>query len=612
MGTGCLKLQPHQEPSENTIFTRSQPSRYGRSQLYRKNLLKNRNSHSNQSFFLEGSSGECISISSKTQEDLLSISRALNSHFIFSSISEEDKEVIANSMQLYSFTSGSTIFKQGMPSKSFYVIRSGSVDVLVDGHKVNKLQAGAGFGELALISSSNRSTTIRCAEASSFWVMQRETFKKLMEEMSTEAFEQNRMFLDRIHLLSSLNSAQKDLLAANMVSVKYKPGQHIIQEGDKGEVMFIIKEGTVVVTRKGQEINQLKGGSFFGEQALISNTTRNATCTAETVVYCVYLSREVIQQVLKYSLKEIIQRNYIVEALNKSLTLGLLKNSQKDAIVNDLTIVDYRSGDIVITKGDSCKRKLFVIISGRIQNSRNIHLFAEKGFCIGDEFIDDNNETCYEDDFIAGCDMQVGEITKYQLELTLGGKYEDIVRENSALAVLRKVWLFNFVDDKLLKTLIPKITVEKVKKYEVVLKSGKQSENVYIVKKGKIDYFSDGKVKKSVTKYGFFGESSLLKEKFTLGSFAAAEDSQLWVVSHLDFEPLVCEKMIAELNDRESQVNTSITLNHSIPIQLLGKGLYSKVYLMMSETGLYYALKTYDYSLIEKIHINQQILVLIT
>jgi CRP-like cAMP-binding protein len=309
-------------------------------------------------------------------------------------------------------------------------------------------------------------------------------------------------------------------------------------------------------------------------------------------------------------LKEIIQRNSVVEALNKSLTLGLLKNSQKDAIVNDLTIVDYRSGDIVIAKGDLCRNKLFVIVSGRIQNSRNIHLFAEKGFCIGDDFIYDNDETRYEDDFIAGCDMQVGEMTKYQLELTLQGKYEDIVRENSALKVLRKVWLFNFVDDKLLKTIIPKIQIEKVRKYEVVLKPGKQSENVYIVKKGKIDNFFAGKVKKSITKYGFFGESSLLNEKFTLGSFAAAVDSQLWVISHQDFEPLVNDQMLIELNDRESQINSSITLNHSIPIQLLGKGLYSKVYLMMSETGLYYALKTYDYSLIEKIHINQQILVL--
>lgn len=612
MGTACFKIRPIKDGVENTVLSRSQPSKYGRSQLYRKNLLKQKNGKDKirvLSVFVEASAGEPLLNIQKTNEDMNIILNALNSHFIFSSLNEEDKEIVAKSMQLFSFNAGTYIFKQLMPSKSFYVIRSGSVEVFVDNQKVNKLSAGAGFGELALINSSERSTSIKCAEDSALWVMERDTFKKLIEDISTEAYEQNRMFLDRIHLLSSLTSAQKDSLAANMISIKYKPGQNIIQEGEKGEVMYIIKEGTVIVYRKGQEINQLKGGSVFGEQALISNTVRNATCTASTVVFCVCLSREVIHQVLKYELKEIIQRNYIVEALNRSPTLSLLKNNQKDAIVNDLTIVEYKSGDIVIRKGDNSANKLYVIVSGRIQNSRNIHLYAEKGFCIGDEFIGGKDENKYEDDFIAGCDLQVGEMTKYQLELTLGGKYEDIIRENSALAVLRKVWLFNFVDDAHLKKVIPKIQVEKVQKYQVVIKPGKQSENIYIVKKGKIEYFISGKVVKTITKHGFFGEDSLLSHKFTQGSFAAGEDSQLWVIPYEDFESLTNNSMILELSDRYDQCNSSMTLKNSIPIQLLGRGLYSKVYLMLSETGLYYALKTYEYKLIKKIHINQQILV---
>ena len=612
MGTACFKIRPIKDGVQQTVLSRSQPSKYGRSQLYRKNLIKQRNGKEKSrvlSVFIEESAGEPLINIQKTNEDMNAILNALNSHFIFSSLNEEDKEIIAKSMQLFAFNAGSYIFKQLMPSKSFYVIRTGSVDVFVNGQKVNKLLAGAGFGELALINSSERSTSIKCAKDSTFWIMERDTFKKLIEDISTEAYEQNRMFLDRIHLLSSLTSAQKDSLAANMISIKYKPGQNIIQEGEKGEVMYIIKDGTVIVYRKGQEINQLKGGSVFGEQALISNTVRNATCTASTIVFCVCLSREVIHQVLKYELKEIIQRNYIVEALNRSPTLGLLKNTQKDAIVNDLTIVDYKSGDIVIRKGDSCANKLYVIVSGRIQNSRNIHLYAEKGFCIGDEFIGGRDDNKYEDDFIAGCDLQVGEMTKYQLELTLGGKYEDIIRENSALAVLRKVWIFNFIDDVRLKKVIPKIQVEKVQKYQVVIKPGKQSDNLYIVKKGKIEYFDSGKVGKTITKHGFFGEDSLLSHKFTQGSFAAGEDSQLWVISFEDFQPLANNSMIMELSERYDQYSSSMTLKNSIPIQLLGKGLYSKVYLMLSETGLYYALKTYEYKLISKIHINQQILV---
>jgi len=73
-----------------------------------------------------------------------------------------------------------------------------------------------------------------------------------------------------------------------MVSVPVKAGETIIKQGEDGESFYIIKKGRCLVTRsmpnqpKGVKLAELKDGDTFGEEALISNSTRNASVTMLT------------------------------------------------------------------------------------------------------------------------------------------------------------------------------------------------------------------------------------------------------------------------------------------------------------------------------------------
>ena len=67
----------------------------------------------------------------------------------------------------------------------------------------------------------------------------------------------------------------------NGSSLVYRDGQMIFAEFEKGEDLFVIKEGRVKIVKvgSGQEIllSVLKDGDIFGELAIISNKPRNAT-----------------------------------------------------------------------------------------------------------------------------------------------------------------------------------------------------------------------------------------------------------------------------------------------------------------------------------------------
>lgn len=74
-------------------------------------------------------------------------------------------------------------------------------------------------------------------------------------------------------------------VASSLEQKNYSPGQNIINIGEQGDEMFIIAHGTCeVILSDGNIVAALHDGQFFGEIALIEETTRNANVRAQN--YC--------------------------------------------------------------------------------------------------------------------------------------------------------------------------------------------------------------------------------------------------------------------------------------------------------------------------------------
>lgn len=69
-------------------------------------------------------------------------------------------EQIARSLHADRFEPGATVIEQGEPGDCWYLIASGSVEVVHDGGRVAVLSAGDGFGEIALLSDRARTASV--------------------------------------------------------------------------------------------------------------------------------------------------------------------------------------------------------------------------------------------------------------------------------------------------------------------------------------------------------------------------------------------------------------------------------------------------------------------
>lgn len=90
--------------------------------------------------------------------------------------------------------------------------------------------------------------------------------------------------LKKIPYFTELDDASYELIMNNITLEYYPPMHKLFSQGDAGDCMYIIKKGAVKIFQGNLEdkdeqthIATLSDDSFFGEMALVSEATRNAS-----------------------------------------------------------------------------------------------------------------------------------------------------------------------------------------------------------------------------------------------------------------------------------------------------------------------------------------------
>jgi len=83
------------------------------------------------------------------------------------------------------------------------------------------------------------------------------------------------------------------------VEMQYFPANYVIfEQGQPGEIMYIIKRGAVQVMRDNTILAEIKDNAFFGEMALVSDEARNATVKTVTDVELLTLGKDDFRRLL--------------------------------------------------------------------------------------------------------------------------------------------------------------------------------------------------------------------------------------------------------------------------------------------------------------------------
>ena len=105
---------------------------------------------------------------------------------IFSTLSDENAQIVLDSVQMKSFANGDMVFQQGDVGNGLYGIIMGTVEVILDDNVIAKLGPNDFFGEMSLIAEEPRSATVRATSDLSAFFLSKEAFEQIKGELGEE------------------------------------------------------------------------------------------------------------------------------------------------------------------------------------------------------------------------------------------------------------------------------------------------------------------------------------------------------------------------------------------------------------------------------------------
>ena len=226
-------------------------------------------------------------------------------------------ETVAAGALIFSEKEKAGLFK----SDKMYLLMEGEVALSAGGKPIGTVKAGEIFGEMAAISDSPRSATATARAACRLIGLDDKGFHAALKEKPEFALTllgmmtfRLRNMLARLARTGALAGAQagkekrvfdKTLLAAlaqglgDANTVHFERDKPIMREGSAGAVMYVVLEGRVAVSIKGNVVERVPPGGVFGEMALVDQSPRAATAMAETDCLLLTLNRGVFLQLVK-------------------------------------------------------------------------------------------------------------------------------------------------------------------------------------------------------------------------------------------------------------------------------------------------------------------------
>mmetsp|Transcript_94203 Transcript_94203/g.237527 ORF Transcript_94203/g.237527 Transcript_94203/m.237527 type:complete len:333 (+) Transcript_94203:94-1092(+) len=176
----------------------------------------------------------------KTDEQKDRLRQVLSRSFLFSSLEENDFNVIIGAMKEVQVKEKERVINQGDSGDFLFVIESGDFDCIIkmpDGTEkvVKTCSPGDVFGELALLYNCPRAATVQSKGAAVCWQLDRDTFNTIVKEAAQKKRDRYDAFLAKVPLLGSMDAYERSQLADALVSESFAGGATVMSQGEVGK-----------------------------------------------------------------------------------------------------------------------------------------------------------------------------------------------------------------------------------------------------------------------------------------------------------------------------------------------------------------------------------------
>ncbi|KAG7359243.1 serine/threonine protein kinase [Nitzschia inconspicua] len=316
----------------------------------------------------------------KTDEETQFLHQAFvdSDEFLFSNLSNEERDRLVAAMQLRDVKKGTIVIRQGDLGDYLYVLKEGKLTFLVDGKEVGSADnPGSIFGELALLYDCPRAATVRADTDCVLYRVSQHTFRHIQTAHALENVDVAREVLKKNKMFEGLSDDTIKTVSDSLLRKPFKKGDTIASKGEEVQGLYIIKEGHV----KGTNVSigstkyadiMFDPGEVFGEGQLISGRPAPADMIATTDCVVWVLTKERFFRILGHlDLKQLIQHVQDIKFLSviPMFAYSDVDKIEIDQLASRMTGATFPKGTAISTAGQATKPRIFVIKEGSVELS---------------------------------------------------------------------------------------------------------------------------------------------------------------------------------------------------------------------------------------------------
>lgn len=247
---------------------------------------------------------------------------ALRPFIPFDELADNHLNDLIEKSTLLKVAKGKMIFKRDDEDAYGYWLVAGSVDLLDEKFNVRSIKAAGEGSQFPLDNNSPHKVTAVSTGDSEIFKVEKSYLDLVVSWGQTGDY--------LVSQIDDVTGAEVDWMSALLSSplfefvppgniqqlftkfeeVTFERGETVIKQGEPGDYFYVITVGKAKVERtrgdKTTKLAELTAGSFFGEDALISDVPRNATITMLTAGKLMRLSEPDFESLLQKPLMEIV------------------------------------------------------------------------------------------------------------------------------------------------------------------------------------------------------------------------------------------------------------------------------------------------------------------
>lgn len=250
-------------------------------------------------------------------------------------LKRQNLEALAQKTQIANLEAGRSLFKLGDSDKNTFYLVSGTLELRDGDTVVAVIEAGTPAAANPLAPQLPRQVTARATEDIEYLSLDTELLDVMLTWDQTGSYEVSDVGHDPLSsddwmttLLQTqafhrIPPANIQAIFMRMQQINFRPGDVIIKQGEDGDFFYAITKGHCSVVREtplnkdGIRLAELGPGDTFGEEALISESKRNATITMLSEGSVMRLSKDDFQRLLNEPML-----NWVSYAEAKELAAG--------------------------------------------------------------------------------------------------------------------------------------------------------------------------------------------------------------------------------------------------------------------------------------------------